>query len=271
MRVSIKTLGCRLNQAESATMAGGFASLGFEIAPEDAADADIHVLHSCAITHAAEAEALRLVRHARREHGPGAFLVATGCAAELPGAEARFLEAGADLVVRQSDKPRLPEIVAERLRSEQARLEQARPAPLFSTTRAILKVQDGCAFRCSYCIVPDTRGAPRSRPFDEILAEAASVFARGYREIVLTGVNVACYRSGGRSLRDLVVAILALPKRAGGRVRLASIEPATAERELLELAASESGLCAATTPPTSTRPLLSVRSNSCPTPALEPM
>ena len=253
MRVSIKTLGCRLNQAESATMAGGFAALGFEIAPEDAPDADIHVLHTCAITHAAEVEALRLVRHARRELGLGAFLVATGCVAELPGAEVRFREAGADLVVRQADKPRLPEIVAGAVREIAndslclpfvlSRPAQARPAPHFSTTRAILKVQDGCAFRCSYCIVPDTRGAPRSRSFDEILAEAAAVFARGYREIVLTGVNVACYRSGGRSLRDLVVAILALPERAGGRVRLASIEPATAERELLELAASESGLC----------------------------
>lgn len=286
MRVSIKTLGCRLNQAESATMAGGFAALGFEVVSEDAQDADIHVLHSCAITHAAEMEALRLVRHARRELGPGAFLVAAGCAAELPGAEERFREAGADLVVRQADKPRLPAIVAETLRSglrraahddnlaqgirfdempcagaaredvsysycppsvlsrpAQARPDPARPAPLFSTTRAILKVQDGCAFRCSYCIVPDTRGAPRSRPFDEVLAEAAAVFARGYREIVLTGVNVACYRSGGRSLRDLAAAILALPERAGGRLRLASIEPATAERELLELAAAESGLC----------------------------
>lgn len=246
MRVSIKTLGCRLNQAESATMAGGFAALGFEVVPEDVPDADIHVLHSCAITHAAEMEALRLVRHVRRELGPGAFLVAAGCAAELPGAEERFREAGADLVVRQADKPRLPAIVAETLRSGLRRAahdDNARPAPLFSTTRAILKVQDGCAFRCSYCIVPDTRGAPRSRPFDEVLAEAAAVFARGYREIVLTGVNVACYRSGGRSLRDLAAAILALPERAGGRLRLASIEPATAERELLELAAAESGLC----------------------------
>ena len=255
MRVSIKTLGCRLNLAESATMAGGFAALGFEIAPEDAADADVHILHTCAITHVAEMEALRLVRHARRELGPHAFLVATGCAVELPDAEERFREAGANLVVRQADKPRLPALVAQRLDAQPregtaAQVESTEAPswgctaePLFSTTRAFLKVQDGCAFRCTYCIVPDTRGAPKSRPFDTVLAEAASLFARGFREIVLTGVNIACYRSGGRSLRDLAAAILALPERAGSRLRLASIEPATAERELLELAASESGLC----------------------------
>ena len=244
LRVSIRTLGCRLNQAESATMAGGFARLGFEVVPDDA-PADIHVLHSCAITHAAETEALRLVRHARRELGPGAFLVAAGCAVELPGAEERFRDAGADLVVRQADKSRLPALVAERIQETSIPHADAHDEapPLFSTTRAILKVQDGCAFRCSYCIVPDTRGAPRSRPFEEVVAEAAAVYARGYREIVLTGVNVACYRDAGRSLRDLAAAVLALPERAGGRLRLASIEPATAEREPLELAAAESGLC----------------------------
>ena len=266
MRVSIKTLGCRLNLAESATMAGGFAALGFDVVPEDSADADIHVLHSCAITHAAEMESLRLVRHARRELGPAAFLVAAGCSVELPGAEARFREAGADLVVRQIDKPRLAQLVAERLRSSPAIPTCAAaplgapsptiptcaeapsrgcavPAPLFPTTRAFLKVQDGCAFRCSYCIVPDTRGAPRSLPFATVLEEARALWSRNFREIVLTGVNIACYRSGGRSLRDLAAAILALPERAGGRLRLASVEPATAERELLELAAAKSGLC----------------------------
>ena len=250
VRVSIKTLGCRLNQAESATMAGGFARLGFAVVP-DGTPAQVHVVHGCAITHAAEVEALRLVRHARRELGPGAFLVAAGCPVALPGAEGRFRAAGADLVVAQADKTRLPALVAAALAPASAPVaalcgggsSPESPSPLFSTTRAILKVQDGCAFRCSYCIVPDTRGAPRSRPFDEVLAEAASVYARGYREIVLTGVNVACYRDRGRSLRDLAAAVLALPERAGGRLRLASIEPATAERELLELAAAESGLC----------------------------
>lgn len=246
MRVSIKTLGCRLNQAESATMAGGFAALGFDVVPDDA-PAEVHVLHSCAITHAAEAEALRMVRRVRRALGSEAFVVATGCAVELEGATGRFREAGADLVVRQMDKPHLPTLVAKALAAARGEEVPALPcgpcSPLFSTTRAILKVQDGCAFRCSYCIVPDTRGTPRSRPFDEVLSEATDVFARGYLEVVLTGVNVACYHDHGRSLCDLVTAILALPGRRGARVRLASIEPATAERELVELAVSEPGLC----------------------------
>lgn len=238
----IKTLGCRLNQAESATMAGGLERLGFTLADDDSVPCDVYVLHTCAITHAAELEAVRLMRHARRALGPSAFLVATGCAVEVPGAADAFRDAGADLVVRQCDKSILPDLIS-----------QARPAPhtawpdmgipKFTTTRAILKVQDGCGFRCSYCIVPDTRGAPRSRPFEEVVSEADAVFRAGYREIVLAGVNIACYRDRGRSLRALVEALLALPSRAGGRLRLGSIEPATTERELLDLAASESGLC----------------------------
>lgn len=248
---SIKTLGCRLNQAESATFAGGLERLGFSLVDDDRnTPVPLYILHTCAITHAAELEAVRLIRHARRTLGPSAFLVATGCAVEVASGREALLEAGANLIVRQADKPALPDLLLHALKETHPELlppasaSSSTPAiPRFSTTRATLKVQDGCGFKCSYCIVPSTRGRPVSRPFEEIVAEADALFSAGFRELVLTGVNIACYRHQGRSLRALTEAILALPSRGNGRVRLGSIEPATAERELLDLAASSSGLC----------------------------
>lgn len=240
MVVSFKTLGCRLNQAETAAFAGGLEAFGFSLSDREDGPCDVHVVHTCAITHAAEVEALRAVRHARRALGPAVLLVAAGCAVELPGAEDAFRDAGADLVVRRADKPRLPELVAAALGLPTSGAFS--PAlPRFSTTRAILKVQDGCACRCAYCIVPSTRGAPQSRPFSDAIAEADAVFRAGYREIVVTGVNLALYRDGGHSLRDLCAAFLALGSRNGARLRLGSIEPVGDVHGLVGLAASHPG------------------------------
>ncbi len=232
---AVHTMGCRLNQAESAAMAGGLESLG--LVPAESAPS-VWILHTCAITREAETEAERLVRRARREH-PEALIAVTGCAVALPDAAQALRNAGADLLVSQSDKPDLPSIVATRLPAPLPAPPGAVAAsvPRHPTTRAPVKVQDGCGFHCTYCIVPDTRGAPRSRDFDDILSECRGLLAAGYRELVVTGVNVACYRHKGRSLTDLVRAMIALPDLA--RVRLGSVEPATTERELLAIAAEE--------------------------------
>ena len=241
----IQTLGCRLNQAESAALAGGLAREGIELSDHEEDPCDVFVVHTCAITHAAEVESLRAVRHARRMLGPGVLLAVTGCAVALPGAEAAFREAGADLVVPQVDKARIPALVAAALRQSSADdTSTSGPAtPLFTTTRALLRIQDGCGMRCSYCIVPATRGAPRSRPFAEAVAEANALYTAGFRELVLTGVNIACYRDGGRSLADIAAAVLALPSRRDGRLRIGSTEPLPAVRALLGLAESEPALC----------------------------
>jgi threonylcarbamoyladenosine tRNA methylthiotransferase MtaB len=235
-RVAFRTLGCRLNQAETAMLAGQFEALGFEVT-RDAADADVVVLHSCAVTRSAEHEGLRLVRQARRR-GQRQLLVFTGCGVAVASPDV-LRDAGVDLVVPQRDKADLPARVAAALGDPAA--PPVRALPRFTTTRALVKVQDGCDFRCTYCIVPDARGGPRSRPFDEVLAEAHALAATGYREIILTGVNVACYRDGGRTLTDLVRGIARDP--AILRIRLSSIEPATTEHAIVDLAVAESKLC----------------------------
>ncbi len=102
-------------------------------------------------------------------------------------------------------------------------------------------MQDGCDFRCAYCIIPDTRGAPHSRAFDAIIAEARALTGQGFREIILAGVNVATYNDQERSLADLIRALAAIP--ALQRIRLGSIEPATTEREIVDLCVAESRLC----------------------------
>ena len=232
-------MGCRLNAAEGARIRGALEAAGWEVREDGSpgeAPADAFVLHSCAVTGAAQAEALRRVRAAKRAGIPE--IVVAGCVANV-APEAELRGAGATGVVsrRASAATGLAAIVGAALRGAVA------PELLsFATTRAPVKIQDGCSFRCSYCIVPDARGEPRSRPFGEILSECSALVARGYREIVLSGVNVACWREGGRTLSSLVRAVAALPGLA--RVRMGSVEPRTTEEEVVALMGEpEARLC----------------------------
>lgn len=234
--VAFKTLGCRLNQAESAALAGQLEALGYE-ATTDTESADILVVHSCAITRAAEQDSLRVLRHAkRRPHPP--FVVFAGCATTVAQAD-RLRAEGADLIVAQAEKDTLPARLAAALGDPATPPSTA--LPRFGTTRALVKVQDGCDFRCAYCIVPDARGRPRSRPASEVLAEVAGLAETGFREFVLTGVNVGCYHDGSMGLPGLIQALASLPGVL--RLRLSSIEPGTAERDIADLAVAESKLC----------------------------
>lgn len=235
--VAFKTFGCRLNHAEAAQFEFGFAAAGFaRVALE--ADADVVVVHSCMVTQKAENECVRLLR-AVRKHNPNVCLVLSGCLAEL--ARSEFLQdLGVDLVVPQPEKERLVPLVLSHLGLPRGPVPP-RASPAQTTQRAVLKVQDGCDFFCTYCIVPLARGAPRSRPFETCLAEARALIGAGFNEIVVTGCNTACYRDGGRTLSDLLSALLDLPGL--GRIRLGSIEPGTLEREIVALMARAPKLC----------------------------
>ena len=109
--------------------------------------------------------------------------------------------------------------------------------------RALLKVQDGCGFGCAYCIVPLTRGKPVSRPWDDTLSAAESLLAKGYREIVLTGCNLACYSDGTRGLADLADAICGIAEPYGARIRLGSVEPCLCDDELIGVLLARRNLC----------------------------
>lgn len=230
-------MGCRLNHAEGAAIRGALAAAGHEVSVGgDPAGADALVLHTCAVTAAAQAEAMRRLRGARRAGVP--HVVASGCAASVAD-PAALREAGADEIVsRQGPPPSGPvaPLVADALARPRAH------EPSVASTRAPVKIQDGCSFRCSYCIVPDARGGPRSRPLGDVLDECRSLVAKGFRELVLTGVNAACWHEPGRSFSDLVRAVSSLPGLA--RVRIGSVEPHTTEAEVVSLmGAPDSKLC----------------------------
>ncbi len=235
MTVAFKTFGCRLNRAETAQFEAAFVAAGFTRVPFGA-PARVLVVHSCAVTQRAEDEGLKLLRGLRRRW-PDACLVAVGCAVEAAG-EGRLLPLGLDLIIPRAQKDRLAETVLQHLGLP---LPSPRHPPVRTTQRALLKVQDGCAFPCSYCIVPQTRGAPHSRPLASCLAEARALLAAGYRELVVTGCNTACYADGPHRLPDLLTALLGLPEL--GRLRLGSIEPGTVENEVFALMAEQPKLC----------------------------
>jgi threonylcarbamoyladenosine tRNA methylthiotransferase MtaB len=242
MRVALQTFGCRLNQAESDRMAADFVAAGCEIVPTSAV-AEAVVIHGCAVTQVAAQEsrqAARRVKRAAQAAGlPPPLVVLVGCVVEADGRVPVVPDV--DLLVAREDKERLAALVLARLgvvagdNPPAARPRQAR------RTRALLKVQDGCDFFCAYCIVPHTRGAPVSRPWQQVLDEARSLAQAGFAELVVTGCNIACYRDGGRGLVELLAAVAALPEVT--RIRLGSIEPATVEREIVDLMAGCDKLC----------------------------
>ncbi|MBU4199332.1 MAG: MiaB/RimO family radical SAM methylthiotransferase [Verrucomicrobia bacterium] len=236
--VAFKTVGCRLNQAETARMRAAFESAGFSVTPFGAI-CDICIIHGCTVTAKAEKDSLRLARLIKRRF-PSAFVILAGCVAEIGGEPLRKT-AGADLLAGQTDKFILPALLARHGFQPAPPVKKSLP-PRFDTTRAIVKIQDGCEFRCAYCIVPDARGRSRSRPAGEILVEINRlVHESGFREIVLTGANIGCYNDDGTSLADLLEQVET--RTSVERIRLSSIELTTAERPVIEFMASSKKLC----------------------------
>ncbi|MEI6211542.1 MAG: MiaB/RimO family radical SAM methylthiotransferase [bacterium] len=246
MRVAFKTFGCRLNQAETEQFAADFTSAGWHVVPP-AAPADVVVIHGCAVTHTAEQQGLQMARSIKRtarmagQQEP--FVALVGCVVEADAA--RRAVAGVDLLVTRDGKDRLAAIVQAHLSARalpaHALPELPDPSIRPRRKRALLKVQDGCDFFCSYCIVPHTRGLPVSRPWQQVLDEARALSQAGFSELVVTGCNMACYRDGTRGLPDLLAALVSIAEVP--RLRLGSIEPATSELEIIELMSSCSKIC----------------------------
>jgi threonylcarbamoyladenosine tRNA methylthiotransferase MtaB len=245
------TLGCKLNQFDSAGIEGELARRGFQ-AVSDPSAADVVVINTCTVTHRADADARRIIRSVRRRN-PDCSLLVTGCYAEL---DARRLAAigGVDRVFGNREKPKIGEILDELgliAAGEAAGEDRGCDAAFHLPTdlhfgdlsRAFLKVQEGCRLACSYCIIPRVRGASRSVPPDDLLSAASKLVRSGYREIVLTGVNTGDY---GLDL-DTASNLAGLLQRlldgcAGIRFRLNSLEPLTLSDEIIGLMATDSRL-----------------------------
>ncbi|MDH3713824.1 MAG: tRNA (N(6)-L-threonylcarbamoyladenosine(37)-C(2))-methylthiotransferase MtaB [Gammaproteobacteria bacterium] len=225
MQVYLKAIGCRLNEAEIESWAAEFQRNGHSIASAPQY-ADLMVFNSCAVTGEAARKSRQQVRRLHRENRM-AKLVMTGCYATLENARVAT-ELGVDLVVNNAGKEQLVQRVERELAPSALSIAAAQPgeAALFARgrQRAFVKIQDGCRYRCTYCIVTLARGDERSRGIADIVNEINCLTLQGVHEVVLTGVHVGGYGSDTDSdLAGLVQAVLAdtdLP-----RLRLASVEP----------------------------------------------
>ena len=239
-RVSIKTVGCRLNQAETGRIVAEFLQAGYRLV-DWGQPCDVAVVHSCAIT----GEAARTyARHARvaRRRAPGALIVMAGCAAAVDPDRLKKM-AEADLVFSQKEKFGMPARIGSGRgdASDPAPPERGGLLPRFSATRALVKVQDGCNFHCAYCIVPQARGRPVSRRLDSIADEVRRLTEAGYREMALTGANIGLYCHGRTRLPELLARIESIAGVA--RMRISSIEISTTEKAVIDFMAQSDKLC----------------------------
>lgn len=225
MHVHLSALGCRLNEAELEHWARRFRAAGHDVVAEAEA-ADMLVLNTCAVTGVAARKSRQAIRRLHRRN-PAARLVVSGCWATLEPDRAAA-ELGVDLVVPNADKDHLVERVGEvfAFPAMPAAATEPGDAALFARgrTRAFVKVQDGCRYQCTFCITTVARGAERSRPLAEVIAEINALHAEGVREVVLTGVQLAGYGNDtGSDLAELLGTVLRDTDMP--RIRLGSLEP----------------------------------------------
>jgi threonylcarbamoyladenosine tRNA methylthiotransferase MtaB len=225
MKVHLKTLGCRLNEAELETWAQAFQKSGHQVTRQ-AEVANLIVINSCAVTQDAARKSRQLIRRVHREN-PAAKLVVSGCYATLNKEEAEQLM-GVDLVVSNKDKDQLVELSLAELNFDTMPALSTEPGAISLFTRgrqrAFVKVQDGCRYRCTFCIVTVARGEEKSRPVQEVVAEINALHRQNINEIILTGVHLGGYGSDlDSNLVDLISAILG--ETDVPRIRLGSLEP----------------------------------------------
>jgi threonylcarbamoyladenosine tRNA methylthiotransferase MtaB len=246
VRVSLTTLGCKVNQFESAAFLSELEQRGVELVPFSR-PADICIINTCAVTARAGAQSRQMIRRALREN-PGARLVVTGCYAQVAAQEIVEISDSPFCIVGNNFKHRLVEVALAEgrcdLEMHLGDIGASREiCPLTVTsfgdrTRASLKVQDGCNSFCSYCIVPYSRGRSRSLDPERVLAQAQIFAGQGYKEQVLTGIHLGHYGhdlAPRTTLVDLLRLLLA--QDFSGRYRLSSLEPAEIGDELLDLMA----------------------------------
>lgn len=234
--VAFHTLGCKLNYSETSALSRLFQNQGY-LPVRFEEGADVYVINTCSVTEQADKECKKIVRQALR-HQPDAYVVVTGCYAQLKPAEIAEIP-GVDLVLGAGEKFRILDYVEDLTKAPGKGLVRAGDirevntfTPSFSfgdRTRAFLKVQDGCDYKCSFCTIPQARGASRSDSVEQVLTNVRHIVANGVQEIVLTGVNLGDFHSvdaaTGQSytFTDLVRILDTLPEVP--RFRISSIEP----------------------------------------------
>ncbi len=249
-KIAITTLGCKTNQFESAAMAETLGRDGFQVVPfED--EADVYVINTCTVTARTDAESRRLIRRAQKLR-PEAKIVVTGCYAQVAARELQDMD-GVHLILGNAEKKGIARLVRE-IGNEQkvvvsdiAREKGAEGITLESFaehTRAFLQVQNGCDAFCSYCIGPHARGRSRSVPLAEALNGIRAFAAKGFKEVVLTGIHLGAYGLDlvpGESLLELLQRVE--EGRLVPRLRVGSVEPTEISTPLIRLVAASEIIC----------------------------
>jgi len=248
--VALTTLGCKLNYAETSTLGKQFLQRGYSLV-EFGGPADVAVINTCSVTGKADRECRQLIRRARRT-APDAVVIVTGCYAQRDPEEVASID-GVDFVLGTMEKfslfdhidaferRRYPRIVVADIGASND-FGPAASDDAADRTRAFLKVQDGCDYSCTFCTIPLARGASRSQSVQACVEQARGLTSAGYREIVLTGVNVGDY--GRRSGSDLLALLRALVRVEGlDRLRISSIEPNLLSDGIIDFVGATDVMC----------------------------
>ncbi len=251
MKVAIYTLGCKVNQYETQAMEQELRGRGHEIVPFGE-EADAYIVNTCSVTAVSDQKSRQVIHGVQRKH-PGAVVAVCGCYAQTHVDDVRKL--GVDLIAGTGDRTGflrlLEETAAEKRHIEaidqpfERRVFEVLPAGgLEGRTRAMLKVEDGCVNFCTYCIIPYARGRVRSLPIPTAAEQTRQLAAEGYREIVVTGIEISSWGQDlktGETLIDLLEAVCDAAPEV--RIRLGSLEPRTITEDFCRRAAALPNLC----------------------------
>ena len=239
-KVAFYTLGCKLNFSETSTIGRQLVDIGFT-KTEFENKADLYVINTCSVTENANRECRRIIRKAKK-NSPEAFIVVTGCFAQLKPKEISDIE-GVDMVLGANEKFNLPKLLTDLNNVETTEvhgceindLDYFSSYSLADRTRSFMKIQDGCDYPCTYCTIPLARGKSRCDSIENIIVNANDIADKGIKEIVITGVNIGEFKdkNDNRNFADLVKELDQVEKIE--RYRISSIEPNLITDEVIEL------------------------------------
>lgn len=253
-KIAFYTLGCKVNQADTASMENLFLRSEHQLVSFDG-EADVYIINTCVVTNTGQRKSRQTIHRAIRKN-PNALIVVTGCYPQTAAEEVKAI-AGVDMIIGNQDRAQIVQLVEERLAHRQTdtldavhkltastAFEEMAAGDITDKTRAFLKIQEGCNQFCTYCIIPYARGPLRSRSLESICTETQRLISAGFKEIVLIGIHLGCYgkeNPDGPTLYDAVKTVLDVP--GVQRLRLGSLESVEVEPRLLTLMQEDARFC----------------------------
>ncbi|MDD2380589.1 MAG: tRNA (N(6)-L-threonylcarbamoyladenosine(37)-C(2))-methylthiotransferase MtaB [Mariniphaga sp.] len=241
-KAAFYTLGCKLNFSETSAIAAEFEAIGFNRVDFNE-KADVYVINTCSVTNQGDKASRNIIRQAVRKN-PDALVIAIGCYSQLNPEELRQIE-GVDIILGTREKFQITDFLGDLHKRQYPEVKTTRLADIKTyhtasswgdRTRCFLKIQDGCDYFCSYCAIPYARGRSRNDTIGNTVLEACKAVEKGYKEIVLTGVNIGDF---GKSTNETFIDLLKALEQVDGlhRLRLGSIEPNLLKNEIIQLVA----------------------------------